>query len=208
MVPKWHQSEPVWPDISITDVQGPGESSTHRSAGDSWSRWQCGVGKVKTPSAPSGRHEKRCTLAPTKWCSSGYLNICCPSDPRGMAPASRITPLGAAVSAHTTIDPPVRMVPQTALYGEQGPWAYVENLAHHPHPPLLLLVQHSLMETIKTLRLFMFIVFICRISVQRSNARQHGAAAAIWSMAVHPQTHVQSCITCNLLYINQHLLPV
>lgn len=103
---------------------------------------------------------------------------------------------------------PVRMVPQTALYWEQGPWAYVENLAHHPHPPLLLLLQHSLMETIKTLRLFMFIVFICRISVQRSNARQHWAAAAIWSMAVHPQTHVQSCITCNLLYINQHLLPV
>lgn len=192
IVPKWHQSEPMWPDVNITDVQRPGESSTPRSSGDSWSRWECGEGEVKTHSAPSGRHEKRCALGPTKWCSSGYLNICCPSDPRGMAPASGITPLGAAVSAHTATNPPVRMVPQTVLYREQGQWAYAENLAHHPHPHLFLLLWHSLMETIKTSRLFMFIVFIFHISVQRSNARQHWAAAAIWSMLVHAQTRTLS----------------
>ena len=56
-------------------------------------------------------------------------------------------------------------------------------------PPLLLLLQHSLMETIKTLRLFMFIVFIFHISVQRSNTRQYWAAAAAWSMLACPQTH-------------------
>lgn len=99
-VPKWHQSEPTWPHIDITDVQRPGKSSTPGAAGDTWSRWKNGEGRVKSRSAPSGRHEKRCILGPTKWCSSGYLSICCPSDPRAVAPAC-----GAAVSARTAIDP-------------------------------------------------------------------------------------------------------
>lgn len=187
----------MWPDINITDVQEPGESSTPRLAGDSWSRWENGVGKVKTHSALSGRQGKRCAQEPHKVVQQWLFDYLLPQWCQRHGTCLGRNTLGSCCQSTHHYRSPVRMVPQTALYWQQGQWAYAENLAHHPHPPLFLLLQHSLMETIKTLRLFMFIVFIFHISVQRSNAKQYWAAVAIWSMLVHPQTHTFS-----------HALPV
>lgn len=193
------------PDINSTDVQGPRESSLPQAATGSWSRRDRAVRAKWRPLCTIWQACREVHSGPYRMVQQWLFEYLLPLGYQQHGTCLRRNALGSCCQ-HKPLPIPARMVPQSALYWARPMALGTRSTSLSPSALFTLAAQHSLMETIKTFRIFMLIMFISHISFQKNQCSALVSCCCNWVCAsTLTNTQIPSGITCYILYIHQDL---